>query len=70
MPEASSSWKVADKDRHRYALKCLRAVYGFTDAPLMFQLALLEFLKDKTGAKSSVFDDDYLYWGIVYKGNK
>ena len=70
MPEASRSWKIPDKDRHRYALKCLRAMYGFTDASLMFQLALLEFLKDKTGAKSSVFDDNYLYWGIVYKGNK
>eukprot|EP00959_Pyramimonas_sp_CCMP1952_P119315 2494475-Pyramimonas_sp.AAC.1 len=61
MPEASESGIIPDKDRHRYALKCLRAICGFTDAPSMFQLALLEFLKDKTGAKSSVFDDSHLY---------
>ncbi len=62
MRKAPSSFKIPDRQRHKYALKCLRAMYGFADAPLMFQLALIAFLKDTTGAKSSVFDDNFLFW--------
>ena len=36
-------------------------MYGFADAPLMFQLALVDFLKQR-GATPSHFDDSYLYW--------
>ena len=44
MPDAPSSWKQPDHQRGNYALRCLRAMYGFADAPLMFQLALVDFL--------------------------
>ena len=43
-------------------LECIRAMYGFSDAPLMFQLALLAFLISCTGAHKSVFDDNFLFW--------
>merc|ERR1711963_554056 len=39
LPEAPTDLKVADHLRHHFALLCLRAMYGFADAPLMFQLA-------------------------------
>jgi len=56
------SFHVADAFRGLYVLFCLRPTYGFTDAPLMFQLALLCFLIASTGANKSVWDENYLYW--------
>ena len=61
MPDAPASWKIKDHERALWALRCLRAMYGFADAPLMFQLALCDYLKTN-GAKASYFDDNYLYW--------
>ena len=37
-------------------------MYGFTDAPLLFQLALVYFLCDHTDAVKSVYDDNHLFW--------
>ena len=51
---------VDDKDRGQYVLQCLRAMYGFADAPLMFQLCLIHVLISKANACKSVFDDNYL----------
>ena len=34
---------VQDSKRGEFCLECLRAMYGFTDAPLMFQLCLIQF---------------------------
>ena len=53
---------VPDTKRGNYILLCLRAMYGFVDAPLMFQLALLCFLIMETGAVKSIFDDNFLFW--------
>ena len=60
MPDAPKSWKLPDSMRAYVVLRCLRAMYGFADAPLMFQLALVDFLKQR-GAQPSHFDDNYLY---------
>ena len=69
MPEAPPSWKQPDNQRGNFVLRCLRAMYGFADAPLMFQLALVDFLKQK-GATPSHFDDNYLYWFDTINGKK
>ena len=50
-------------------LRCLRAMYGFADAPLMFQLAVVDFLKQR-GATPSHSDDNYLYWYDTVNGQK
>ena len=42
-------------------------MYGFTDAPLLFQLALVHFLLDHTDAYKSVYDDNSLYWLRSYE---
>jgi hypothetical protein len=70
MEHAPRSMKIPDSQRSRYSLKCLRAMYGFADAPLMFQLALTSFLKKNTGAITSSFDDNYLFWLEVVNGEK
>ncbi len=44
MKGAPDELKVSDSVRHWILLLCLKAMYGFADAPLMFQLALLQFL--------------------------
>ena len=62
MDKAPNSFKIPDNKRSQYVLYCLRPMYGFTDAPLLFQLALLCFLIDSTGAYKSVWDENYLYW--------
>eukprot|EP00974_Lingulodinium_polyedra_P070826 6856039-Lingulodinium_polyedra.AAC.1 len=62
MPEARQEFKVPDHQRAQWVLRCLCAMYGFVDAPLMFQLALLCFLISETGALKSVWDDNFLYW--------
>ena len=36
----------------------------------MFQLALIFYLKTETGAISSVFDDNFLYWFVEFDGVK
>ena len=45
-------------------------MHGFTDAPLMFQLALIFYLKTETGAISSVVGDHFLYWLVSIDGVK
>ena len=62
MSEAPAHLKIPDSRRVTTVLRCIRAMYGFTDAPLMFQLALISFLKNECEAKTSVFDENYLYW--------
>ena len=57
-----ASFKLPDHLRSWYVLKCKKAMYGFNDAPLMFQLALLSFLIEETAAYVSVFDENFLYW--------
>jgi hypothetical protein len=54
--------QIHDSQRRHYVLECLCAMYGFCDAPLMFQLALIMFLKQHTGARASVYDDNFLFW--------
>ena len=53
---------ISDKDRSRWLLLCLACMYGFTDAPLLFQFALIYYLCDTTEAIKSVYDDNHLYW--------
>ena len=70
MRDTPASLRIADKDRAYYVLECLKAMYGFADAPLMFQLALLSFLLDRTQAVVSVFDDNFLYWYEEINGRR
>ncbi len=44
MPEADASFKIQDAHRASYILECRKAVYGFVDVPLMFQLSLMSFM--------------------------
>ena len=69
MASAPRSFQIADWQRAMWVLECLRAMYGFADAPLMFQLALLTFLLRDCKAYKSVFDDNYLYWLWEIDGN-
>eukprot|EP00959_Pyramimonas_sp_CCMP1952_P181585 3796452-Pyramimonas_sp.AAC.1 len=61
MKTAMKELKIPDAERGHYVSLCLRAMYGFTDAPLMFQFALIFYIKTETNAISSVFDDSFLY---------
>eukprot|EP00959_Pyramimonas_sp_CCMP1952_P392790 8230489-Pyramimonas_sp.AAC.1 len=49
---------------------CLRAMYGFADAPLMSPLAPNPCLKEETGASSSVSDDSFPYLTVPVDGVK
>ena len=53
---------VADAISWMYLLLCLKPMYGFVDAPVLWQLALLLFLKSTCKGTSSCFDDNFLYW--------
>ena len=53
---------VNDHERALWILLCLACMYGFTDAPLLFQMALVYYLCDFTDARKSVYDDNHLYW--------
>jgi hypothetical protein len=53
---------IEDSQRAFWILLCLACMYGFTDAPLLFQLALVHFLLDHTCAYKSVYDDNHLFW--------
>eukprot|EP00959_Pyramimonas_sp_CCMP1952_P237529 4964045-Pyramimonas_sp.AAC.1 len=67
---AMKELKIPGALRGQYVLLRLRAMYGFTDAPLMFQLALIFYLKKETNAISSVFVDNFLYWSVTIDGVK
>jgi hypothetical protein len=60
---------VGDLDAGIFLLELLKAMYGLVDGPLMFQLALLEFLCDKLLMVRSLHDDNYLYisdgWSLI-----
>ena len=62
MNDAPDSLKIPDHERGSKALKALKAMYGFSDAPLMFQLALLQYLEESCGGTRSLFDSNFLYW--------
>ena len=62
MPHCPKDLKIPDHLRGQVFLECLKAMYGFADAPLMFQLALIQFLVDECEAITSLFDNNYLYW--------
>ena len=50
-------------------LKCLKAVYGLVDAPLLWQLALLHYLKLDIASRMSTHDESLLMsindWEVV-----
>ena len=62
MDSAPPVFHISDEERGEWSLKALKAMYGFSDAPLMFQLALLQFLVKECGATKSLFDSNFLYW--------
>ena len=57
----TSSIRVEDFDVPLFALKCLKALYGLVDGPLMWQIALLSFLKHDLGFQVSYYDDHFLF---------
>ena len=69
MSDAPEYLKVPDASREHWCLKALKATYGFSDAPLMFQLALLQYLEEECGAHKSLFDSNFLYW-VEYVDDK
>jgi hypothetical protein len=52
---------IQDHERADHILVCRKALYGFTDAPLMFQLALTSFLTAECNLQPSLFDANYLF---------
>ena len=53
---------VEDKYRAAWFLLCLSGMYGFADAPLLFQMALVFYLVQQTAAIKSAYDDNHLFW--------
>ena len=43
----SSKQSVEDNDVPYFVLRCLKALYGLVDGPLMWQIALLTFMKEQ-----------------------
>ena len=68
MSGAPPELRVKDSARHLTLLLCLKAMYGFADAPLMFQLALLQYLVQSCEAITSLFDSNFLYWIMLVDG--
>lgn len=68
MKDEPRELKVQDSARHLTLLLCLKAMYGFADAPLMFQLALLQFLVQFCEVIVSLFDNNFLYWIMLVNG--
>jgi len=56
-----ASFKLKDLFRALCVPRCKKATYGFNDAPLMFQLALLSFLIENTAAYVFVFAESFPY---------
>ena len=52
---------VWDVDTFLFCLELLKAMYGFVDGPILFQLALLHFLVNYMGMSKSIHDDNFLY---------
>ena len=55
-----ADWHLQDNDTANWVLEYLRAMYGFADAPLMFQLCLIHYLIHEAGAIKSTFDANYV----------
>ena len=62
MKDCPKSLRIPDDKSRYYVLRCKKAMYGFTDAPLMFQLALISFLLEQTGGVKSILDDNFIFW--------
>ena len=56
-----SNIRVSDQDSKHCILRCLKALYGLVDGPLLWQLALLHFLRFTLGFTVSRYDDGLLY---------
>ena len=60
---------VLDGDISIFILKCLKALYGLVDAPLLWQLALLHYLKLDIGYRMSTHDECFLMiidgWQVI-----
>lgn len=56
-----STIKVDDADIPTKILRCLKALYGLVDGPLLWQLALLHFLKFDLGFEVSRHDENLLF---------
>ena len=56
-----SNIKVSDQDIPKKLLRCLKALYGLVDGPLLWQLALLHFLKFDLKFEVSLHDENLLF---------
>ena len=57
----NSTIYVEDCDIDLFILRCLKALYGLVDGPLLWQLALLYFLKWEGGMEVSLYDENFLF---------
>ena len=53
--------RVEEIDIPLFLLLCLKALYGLVDGPLMWQIALLTFLKEDLGFTMSLHDEKFLF---------
>ena len=45
-----------------FVLELLKCIYGLVDAPLMFQLALIHYIKAILKGSVSVYDENFVFW--------
>ena len=45
-----------------FCLECLKPMYGLIDAPLLFQSALLIWIKKVLGGAPSLLDENHIFW--------
>ena len=58
----ASTIKISDSQAAFHCLVLMKAIYGLVDGPLLFQLALLEFLTTKLPMVRSLHDENFLYF--------
>ena len=55
-------YAVKQGTEHFWLLELLKAMYGLNDAPLAWQLCLIEFIISTLVGKQSVFDECFFFW--------
>ena len=64
---AKCSINVSDADILFFCLLLLKAIYGLVDGPLLFQLALLDYLTSELPLVRSLHDENYLYYASGWR---
>eukprot|EP00439_Symbiodinium_sp_Y106_P004476 s9466_g1.t1 len=63
----SKEFDIPEDQRDEFVLRCLKPVYGLSEAPLAWQLFLHQFLRDLGGIQS-LFDECFWFWPSTRPG--